>query len=65
MGTGGGDDNFYFNATNSNSLYSSNSVQMNAIQTLIIIKVWQAVIWTVPLEYMSFESDAEKVYSGR
>ena len=39
MGTGGGDDNFYFNATNSNSLYSSNSVQINAIQTLIIIKV--------------------------
>lgn len=55
-----------FDAYRSNTVYGeSSSVQPPACQILIIIKVWQDGIWTVPLEYMSFESDAEKVYSGR
>ena len=54
-----------FSASADNAIYSLDTVQPPACQILMIIKIWQDGIWTVPLEYMSFESDAEKVYSGR
>ena len=41
--------NLRFCASDSSSLYSSNTVQPKALQTLIIIKVWIEGGWTVSL----------------
>ena len=39
VATGNGWGKIYFSSKNSNSIYSGNDVQMNALQTLMIIKV--------------------------
>ena len=38
-----------FDASRSNNIYGNNSVQAPAFQTLIIIKIWNALLCTVEL----------------
>lgn len=43
-----------FNAAKSSGIYNGSTLQPQAIQTLIIIKVWIALGWSLFPEYIEF-----------